>query len=1077
MISHVSGNHSNNTLSRPSGGAAAHAHSGARVLVHAAATLSLAGPRRAAGAERSRRRTAVRVTAPTASPVPGLAQRTKTERRSGVRVREAAATRVQETVQERVQESQEWSQDDGQTVEKARRSAQLARKKSTQARGRRDRGRADHGSGSTATAGSRRRQRRSEALDDFSVVRGRSARGLSAGAQDEKPSRAGRSRRHDHHCLGVSLEPLGQNNFTRIIKERPEGCYRLTENISLAGDHAAALPLGDRSRPFHGTLDGQGHSLSVKLTREQGDAVLFGCIHDSHLNLTVTDSHLETRNGSRAALIGEMTAFNWVRVNRLDNSLLSATGEGDVMAGLVAQTTDIRNEIELGSATSNQVLARALPRSGTCSGSCAHTAAVSLGLGVLSDSDQEGYDRSSDWQNVWQYNLHNNSLQAEAQGAANTESGNRTASAAAGLVGILGDRTATPERLWALQKGVDDNRIEARVRGGRGVAGSYSHASLGYACTGCDFLSRAPDIGGKELTAAQIDFSRNRLQASSGPGSDARPADESLPAVARANLVSTAPVHFLEVHHSSVDPGQLVAEVEGGTDRPGAVTERALLPAVEDAWLFLFSAGAADLPLFAGSEQDLHPFASRAVSYRTSGLPFGRVDLAGYEYASSSAQAPALASRVAPLAVNSLDPAGWRKAQHDLTSVVSRSYRLWGCGFNHNDASLHYPHEALQSLVTSDADWWLVTRQRYPGHRKSDQQGLLRLSHYQAPVSQDQAPQPLAGAAHGGIQLYQPRSGDPVLQDGLPVSGLVHGRFLFQLYQGPGQSAQLVRLPLDLGNGRFSLTQYDTLAGQARLLSVEKDELHLWTQEGNDSLWGYGLGLASGGLYNTSTRLYWGFDLSDQPGGKVLLARAGDFLYSLRQEEGQPASLRRLPFSTVFPDPDWQRTWPANLSESLHLVMAGGQLTAVPPGALADPAAPTFGFQARVPDAGGCVQWSPIALEAQPLPADSTLATTTVGAQGTAGSGAEDGRPDPESTASQDFVQTLFTTFGITAGVGGLAAVAVVAAVCTGACVADRRRRSRVAAAAPDARQPDRQPLCEAAGKPVREAMAAESAV
>ena len=80
-------------------------------------------------------------------------------------------------------------------------------------------------------------------------------------------------------------------------------------------------------------------------------------------------------------------------------------------------------------------------------------------------------------------------------------------------------------------------------------------------------------------------------------------------------------------------------------------------------------------------------------------------------------------------------------------------------------------------------------------------------------------------------------------------------------------------------------------------------------------------------LDNGSSWLHWGFDLSDQPGHGTLLARAGDWLYSLRQQDDPPARLRRRPVTTGALDSRWQQVWPGNATDALRLAVASGHLT------------------------------------------------------------------------------------------------------------------------------------------------------
>ena len=523
----------------------------------------------------------------------------------------------------------------------------------------------------------------------------------------------------------------------------------------------------------------------------------------------------------------------------------------------------------------------------------------------------------------------------------------------------------------------------------------------------------------------------NSVQAWSGssPWTASNETGQAQGGIARATLASVDPLRFLYVRHDAVGPGQLQALAHAG------VAERALLAPTREAWVLLYAGGDAGLPLLAPWDGAINQCTHHSL-----------FDTAGYQVGDFNCNSNITRTRISSLRHSSLTFGGWREAHHSL-HVSEFSY----FAFKHSpcydhDSALHYPHETLQALTESASGWLLVTRQRYPGRPENDQHGLMRVTRYRTP---DRSwPQTQARARHGGVILYQASRQDPLLQDGRPVANLVQRNRLYQLYQGAGESAQLIGMALNNYNSDYRLTHYDALAGQARLLSVEDGELHLWTQGANDTVLAYGLGQEL--LTNGSSWLHWGFDLSDQPGNHTLLARAGDWLYSLRQADGQPASLRRRHVTTGELDSRWQPAWPGNVTDSLRLVVAYDHLTAVPPGALAEPGAPAFGFQARVPDTGGCLQWSQIALAHIPLPADSVMATTqasppTPYTATAAGVPAGDGEAARRPSGAIDF-----GTVGIAAGVSVGVGAGLVSLWTACVCLAPKLCRAATARAAQD---------------------------
>ena len=113
--------------------------------------------------------------------------------------------------------------------------------------------------------------------------------------------------------LGQEPEPLGNNNFSRIIRLNPSGNYQLVEDIILTEPH---IPIGNLFSPFTGTLDGQGHvikGLNAITTADNTPAGLFGFIKNARVRRLMLDRPyvLTTGSGSPAgAVAGEMEHSN-----------------------------------------------------------------------------------------------------------------------------------------------------------------------------------------------------------------------------------------------------------------------------------------------------------------------------------------------------------------------------------------------------------------------------------------------------------------------------------------------------------------------------------------------------------------------------------------------------------------------------------------------------------------------------------------------------------------------------------------------------------------------------------------------
>ena len=213
-MTNISTHYSNSTLSRSQGGALS--RSGARVLLHTAAALSMASPRRIATGRERKKRTAVPTNVRASLPVAQRQQQGRKLRQSGVRGRERTlrSRKLPDCLRPRIQRE-----------EKAEVSSRV--------------GRQEGRTGSTPAEGSRRQQRRTEmaVLDDLARAHDRQGRDA-----------------HASSCTRENSVAVGRNNFTSI-KDDLAGCYRLAENISLQSDRAPDLPIGNRSHPFTGSLD------------------------------------------------------------------------------------------------------------------------------------------------------------------------------------------------------------------------------------------------------------------------------------------------------------------------------------------------------------------------------------------------------------------------------------------------------------------------------------------------------------------------------------------------------------------------------------------------------------------------------------------------------------------------------------------------------------------------------------------------------------------------------------------------------------------------------------------------------
>ena len=950
----------------------------ARAVLPTLAALSVLRPGRAAtGGRTTKPQRAMRVTQGLPATMVARAATAGTKR-TGVRVRESAGAAQRTAQRDHDTQASGWSE-----LLPAQKEQKTARKPRRQLPARR--------SGAGSRAGSRRRQRRSGALDDFVVASGPGAR-------------AGRNKRDDGDMAikapgrpaaprAAVPVPLGKNNFTRI-QDDLNGHYRFVEDVILWGYQGSFLPVGNSTHPFTGVLDGAGHSLRLHMGRLQGDVMLFGAISHSRITLAVTGSYLRAASGSRVALIGEMQHHNRVHITRLEHTVFKAWGYGVVEVGLVASTSGGQNQLVLENIVGNSLMATAVPPSSLCTAPCQHRASVSLGLGTIVSSGN---------QTLTQMRLINNNLQALVMNSkAPPAQVKSPGQALAAVLGLLGDPRATRARIASRQQELRDNTVRAyagweRVTSDPADVGrawktgikpevpGYACASLGYGDLRCSAALPVP--GNEWLWVAQAGCHDNIIKAESDAMSElARlalaygAADDSKvmvirPSVARVSLVTHTAVRTLLVQHQGLGRNALDVRADGDA----SVEERSLLGAAQEMVAHLYSGGDAQVPLFARWD------------YFTQCRSPVVVDTAGYQ-TKGAICAPFHSSVPVQLVQwNSLEPDDWRQLHRSLRlsslSFPDQGRVLAPCAFD--DSAFHYPDEVLQSLTAADGEWLLVTRQHYPAAPAHDLKGLVRVTRYRVPADGDSRPHSLAKARRGGILLYRPPAGDAVLQGGPPVQALVRGGELYQLYQrGAGQSAQLLSLSFDPPGSHYKLTRYDGMAGQARLLSLEDGELHLWMQQ-DDIVLAYNLGEEPA---DNDGWVRWGFDLSDQPGGQILLARAGDWLYSARQQQDRPASLRRAQLGSAGLDPHWRQKWKGGLvSEGMRLVVADGPPQVLPAGTLVDPRAPDVAFQAQVPDGGGCLQWSRTALR----PFTGPLTAQPVGQPASQPTGTDDGMPSP----------------------------------------------------------------------------------
>ncbi len=520
---------------------------GVRLVVPTLAALSVLRPGRPAAGERSKPKRATGVVPWLPGPSSVARPVASGKKRTGVRVRESVAsgtecTGVREPVASGkkstgVRESVGAAQPAAYAAQETQACGPVSlsgKKKKERKTGRAQRRRPPTGrSEAVSCAGSRRKQRRAEALDDFAVVRARRSaqpshqHGTRHDEQDV-PSPAKQRTGRFYSCTGARVD-LRQDNFHRIHANL-DGCYGLAEDVFVQGDQARAVfPVGNSTHPFTGLFHNPWFELRVHLERSSGDAVLFGAIQDAEIALRISDSRLVTHNGSRAALAGEMQDNNWMGTVHLRDSLFKATGAGTVQVGLVGTTLGAGNVVAVHEASDTSMQALSVGASDSCP-----RAVASLGLGLL---------HSSARQDVYQHVVRGNRLQARA------DSGWATAA----MLAVFDQPYKDAGSLRSVQRGLQDNSLLAQggvARHAGGCSGGSS-ASLGYGDVQCAAPGavRSPT----RLRAAQVEWFNNSARAlplgSQVPGgaADSRTC---------TSLVSTAAVDFVQLQQRGLAAGQ-----------------------------------------------------------------------------------------------------------------------------------------------------------------------------------------------------------------------------------------------------------------------------------------------------------------------------------------------------------------------------------------------------------------------------------------------------------------------------------------------------------------------------------------
>ncbi|MCY4471756.1 MAG: hypothetical protein OXC07_02900 [Kistimonas sp.] len=152
---------------------------------------------------------------------------------------------------------------------------------------------------SSASAGSRRKQRRSEALNDFPVVRHRASAApqplTTVQTVSDRPGR----KQGEYTCPVVAS---GQHACTRI-HTNPDRCYQRVATVVM--EDGRERPVAHGIRPCTASLTADDHKLSAQPARSQGDAVVCDTTSSCPLSLAVTASCPQAHDDSRVPYLAD----------------------------------------------------------------------------------------------------------------------------------------------------------------------------------------------------------------------------------------------------------------------------------------------------------------------------------------------------------------------------------------------------------------------------------------------------------------------------------------------------------------------------------------------------------------------------------------------------------------------------------------------------------------------------------------------------------------------------------------------------------------------------------------------------
>ena len=96
---------------------------------------------------------------------------------------------------------------------------------------------------------------------------------------------------------------IASANGLTMLREQPDESYRLTADIDLAG--AQWIPAGDSGKPFTGTLDGDGHTISNFTVAESEQTGFFGVMNGTVRNVTLQNASYTVESGTLGGLAAE----------------------------------------------------------------------------------------------------------------------------------------------------------------------------------------------------------------------------------------------------------------------------------------------------------------------------------------------------------------------------------------------------------------------------------------------------------------------------------------------------------------------------------------------------------------------------------------------------------------------------------------------------------------------------------------------------------------------------------------------------------------------------------------------------